>query len=79
MNDLRSDILSIVSEVRGTDIGPAEQSKSLKELGVDSLEIANILLAIEEKFDIKIPDADVDQLINVEVIVSYVQSRLPAA
>jgi acyl carrier protein len=42
------------------------------EQGIDSLDMMSIFLNIEEKFNLKIPDADIDKLISVEKIVEYV-------
>jgi len=38
-----------------------------------SLDMANVLLQIEEKFNIKIPDEDVEQLDSINSIVAYIQ------
>ncbi|WP_428357415.1 phosphopantetheine-binding protein [Methyloprofundus sp.] len=48
---------------------------SLVEQGVDSLDMANIYLLLEEKYGIKIPDADLDQLVSVDTIVSYLLEK----
>ena len=47
----------------------------LTEQDVDSLDMANILLLLEEKFDVKIPDKDLSQLQSVDGIVSYLSSK----
>jgi len=47
----------------------------LTEQEVDSLDMANILLLIEEKYEIKIPNKDLDQLQSVDHIVSYLSKR----
>lgn len=44
---------------------------SLTEQEVDSLDMANILLLIEEKYDIKIPDKDMNQIQSIDNIVKY--------
>lgn len=43
----------------------------LTEQEVDSLDMANILLLIEEKYDIKIPDKDMNQVQSIDNIVKY--------
>jgi acyl carrier protein len=45
---------------------------SFSEQGIDSLDMMSIFLNIEEKFNLKIPDADIDKLVSVEKIVEYV-------
>lgn len=43
----------------------------LTEQEVDSLDMANILLLIEEKYDIKIPDKDMKLIQSIDNIVQY--------
>ena len=55
------------------DLAQLINDGSLKEIGLDSLDMANVLLQIEEKFNIKIPDEDVEQLDSINSIVAYIQ------
>jgi len=48
---------------------------ALTEQEVDSLDMANILLLIEEKYDIKIPDTDMSKIQSVDTIVSYLNNK----
>ena len=48
----------------------------LTEQDVDSLDMANILLLIEEKYDVKIPDEDMNKIQTVDGIVTYVSDLL---
>jgi acyl carrier protein len=69
----------IVSLIQGAgvsaDISGIKGDASLRQAGIDSLDMMNVLLAIEEKFAIKIPDDDIDALDSVENIVSYLRKR----
>jgi len=47
----------------------------LTEQNVDSLDMANILLLLEETYDVKIPDEDLDQLQSVDGIVEYLSKK----
>lgn len=49
---------------------------ALTEQGVDSLDMANIYLLLEEKYDIKIPDGDMGQLDSVNNIVTYMNKKV---
>lgn len=40
---------------------PIDETTNLKEAGLDSLDIVNLLFAIEEKFGVKIPDEDLEE------------------
>jgi len=48
---------------------------ALTEQGIDSLDMANIYLLIEEKYAIKVPDEDVAKLSSVDAIVSYLADK----
>jgi acyl carrier protein len=48
----------------------------LKDQGVDSLEMMNLVLAIEEKLDFKIPDEDIGKMTSLIEIASYLNERL---
>lgn len=75
MSDIRKTVTEIAAEVKHAQITAADLEKPLKDLGMDSLDIANVLLVVEEKFDIKIPDADVQGLSTLDSIVRYVEAR----
>ena len=49
---------------------------SLLDAGVDSLDFANLLLVIEERFGIKIPDEEALALDSLRSIVEYVNGKL---
>jgi acyl carrier protein len=50
-------------------------SDSLVEQGVDSLDMANIFLMLEEKYEIEIPDEDIPQLQTIDNIVKYIEAK----
>jgi acyl carrier protein len=43
-------------------------------MGLDSLEL---IMAIEERFGVDIPDEDLDELVSANAIVAYLQARTP--
>ncbi len=48
------------------------------DLGADSLDIVELVMAFEEKFDIEIPDEDAEKISTVKHAVDYVQSHVKA-
>ncbi|MCI0732559.1 MAG: acyl carrier protein [Methylococcaceae bacterium] len=48
-------------------------TKLSKDAGIDSLEIMSVFLGIEEKYGIRIPDQDVDQLETINDIIRYLE------
>jgi acyl carrier protein len=76
MSDLRSEILEMVSEVNSTvTVTPDQSAESLFDLGLDSLDHASVLLMIEEKYEIKIPDEAAGELISVDLLTDYVAEQ----
>ena len=59
MNDsaarLEEEVLTVLSDYLGLPVSDLKPEKSLEELGADSLDFAEILFEIEEKFDVKSP------------------------
>lgn len=46
-----------------------------EELGADSLDVVDLVMSIEEEFDIEIPDEAVENIKTVGDIVSYIESN----
>lgn len=53
-----------------------ENTKIMEELGADSLDVVEMLMAMEESFGITIPDEDIEELVTVSDIVDYVESNI---
>jgi acyl carrier protein len=69
------EIRSIIGEADTmADMEALQNNVSLTEQGVDSLDMANIYLLIEEKFEVKLPDEDVSLLGSVDNIVNYLMN-----
>lgn len=64
----QADVLGDANEMR-YDIPIIDQ-------GVDSLDMANIFLLLEEEFDIKIPDEDLSLVQSIDQIVEYVNNKV---
>ena len=47
----------------------------MKDLEADSLDAVEIIMAIEDEFDIEIPDEDAEQFQTVSDLVSYVETK----
>jgi acyl carrier protein len=70
----RDDVVRIIRDVSPTATIRADQyGDSLLDLGLDSLDHATILLQVEEKFGVKIPDDELANLRTVGDAVSYIE------
>jgi acyl carrier protein len=52
-----------------------DSSDVMGDLGADSLDIVDVVMAIEEEFDIQVPDEDVPSLKTVGDIAAYVDGK----
>ena len=51
------------------------EASFLEDLGADSLDTVELVMAFEEEFDIEFPDGDAEKITTVKDAVSYIQSH----
>jgi len=51
-----------------------EASKFVEDLGADSLDVVELVMALEEKFDIEIPDEDAEKIATVQDAISFIEN-----
>ena len=74
-DDILPKITEIICDQLDVEASEVEPAKSFTDdLGADSLAIVELVLALEENFDIKIPDDEVDRIKTVGDAVSYIQN-----
>lgn len=52
-----------------------EQSSFIDDLGADSLDIVELIMAIEEEFDLEIPDKEAEKITTVGDAVEYIKAH----
>ena len=52
-----------------------EDSKFVEDLGADSLDVVELVMALEEKFDIEIPDDEAEKIGTVKDVIEYIESK----
>lgn len=52
------------------------EASFVEDLGADSLDIVELIMGIEEEFDIEIPDEDAEKLTTVGEAMDYVKAKL---
>jgi len=78
--EIRTDLADIVNEVTGIPAEDVQLDKSFTDdLDVDSLSMVEVVVAAEEKFDVRIPDDAVKDLKTVGDAVSYIEKAQAAA
>lgn len=68
-------IKGIVAEQLGVEGEEIKETTSFDELNADSLDIVELIMALEEEFDLEIPDEDAEKLTSVGTAVEYVKSK----
>ena len=72
--EIRTELAEIVNEVTGIPAGDIQLEKSFSDdLDVDSLSMVEVVVAAEEKFGVKIPDDEVQNLKTVGDAVSFIE------
>ena len=69
-------VKSIIAEQLGVETSEVTQSASFTDdLGADSLDIVELVMAFEEEFGIEIPDEDAEKIVKVEDACSYIEEH----
>ncbi|MDH5671576.1 MAG: acyl carrier protein [Myxococcales bacterium] len=72
--ELKETLREIVAEVAELDEVP--DGTPFKDLGIDSMMAIEIVADVERTYKIKIPEEDLEQITDLESVVSLVQSKL---
>ena len=72
--EIRAGLAEIVNEIAGVPAGDVQLDKSFTDdLDIDSLSMVEVVVAAEEKFDVKIPDDEVKNLATVGDAVAFIE------
>ncbi len=70
-------ITSIIAEQLGIEADTIKLENSFKEdLGVDSLDLFQIIMALEEEYEVEIPTEEAEKIITVGDAVAYIDERV---
>ncbi len=77
VKEIEAKIKDIIVEQLNVDESEVTPDASfIDDLGADSLDIVELVMAIEETFDIEIPDEDAEKIRTVKDAIEYVQKKL---
>ena len=80
MADIGNKVKSIIAEQLGVKIEEVTDAASfVDDLGADSLDTVELVMALEEEFNIEIPDEDAEKMTNVGEAVKYVEEKAKSA
>ncbi len=73
---INTKVKDIIVEQLGVDPEKVKAEASfIDDLGADSLDIVELVMAMEEEFDLEIPDEDAEKLKTVNDVQSYLTSK----
>ena len=69
-------VKTIIIEQLGVEADSvATEASFIDDLGADSLDIVELIMALEEEFDLEIPDEDAEKIVTVNDVVEYIKSQ----
>jgi acyl carrier protein len=75
--DIETRVKKIVKEQLGVDEDAMSiESSFVDDLGADSLDTVELVMALEEEFETEIPDEDAEKIITIKDAVNYIVGRM---
>lgn len=69
-------VTNLIVDEFGVDRGLVKpESQLVDDLGLDSLDAVELVMAVEEQFGIEVPDEDAEKITTVDGIVKYLEGR----
>ena len=66
----------IVEQLGVAENAVTEEASFIDDLGADSLDIVELIMALEEEFDMEIPDSDAEKVVTVGDVVDYIKDNV---
>ena len=68
----------VVDRLKVSDDEVSPQASFIEDLGADSLDVVDLVMGLEEEFDIEIPDEDAEKIQTVGQAVEYIEQKTSA-
>lgn len=77
MSNIEARVKEIVSEQLGVKVEELKTNASfVDDLGADSLDTVELVMALEEEFDTEIPDEDAEKIATIQDAINYINEHL---
>jgi acyl carrier protein len=75
-NQIESKVKDIIVEQLGVNADQvAPEAKFIEDLGADSLDTVELIMALEEEFKIEVPDEEAEKLVSVGDVINYIEEN----
>ena len=79
MSDIEARVKKIIAEQLGVEESQVTNEKAfVADLGADSLDTVELVMALEEEFECEIPDEDAEKITSVQQAIDYVKAHVKA-
>ena len=75
-DELRGQIRKIIVETSGIDPRTLNNQTRIADLGLDGVGVIELVMGVEDAFDLEIPEADIRRLLTLQAVIDYVAERL---
>ena len=76
MSEIAEKVKSIIIDKLGVEESEVTPEASFtNDLGADSLDTVELIMALEEEFDLEIPDEDAEGLTTVKAVIDYIEDK----
>jgi acyl carrier protein len=72
-------VKKIIAEQLSLDKEPADDASFVDDLGADSLDTVELVMALEEEFGVEIPDEAAEKITTIQQAIEYIESHLKEA
>ena len=76
MSNIEERVKKIVAEQLGVKEDIANDASFVDDLGADSLDTVELVMALEEEFDCEIPDDEAEKITTVQLAIDYINKNL---
>ncbi len=76
MSNIEERVKKIVAEQLGVKDDIANDASFVDDLGADSLDTVELVMALEEEFECEIPDNEAEKITTVQLAIDYINANL---
>lgn len=76
MSNVEEQVKKIVAEQLGVKEEISNDASFVDDLGADSLDTVELVMALEEEFECEIPDEEAEKITTVQLAIDYIEAHL---